>query len=167
MPGDGASATPWYVRLAENPVSPIAFPGAVDLFGHDCIHLLLGRGTHLQDEAFVIGVTMGASGRLDPWRRHGYLLWARCAYRGPYRLRRDRLVFDIGVEFGRNGRTRPLHNVAWRDMLDHPLGELRAAHGIDVDDLLTIYESERVLWPASPAGRRLPRRSAMTAVDPG
>ena len=44
MPKDPASAVPWYVRMLENPASPLALPGAIDLFGHDCLHALLGRG---------------------------------------------------------------------------------------------------------------------------
>jgi hypothetical protein len=62
MPGDVASAIPWYVRLLEHPSSPLALGGAVDLRGHDCVHILLGRGLLQQDEAFVLGFTMGRSG---------------------------------------------------------------------------------------------------------
>jgi hypothetical protein len=63
MPKDGADAVPWYVRLLENPRSPVALPGAIDLFGHDCLHIVLGRGLLAQDEAFVIGYTMGSAPR--------------------------------------------------------------------------------------------------------
>ena len=37
MPGDLSSTVPWYVRLLENPDSPVALAGAVDLRGHDGI----------------------------------------------------------------------------------------------------------------------------------
>jgi hypothetical protein len=163
MPGDEASSMPWYIRAAENPASPVALPGAVDLFGHDCIHILLGRGMHAQDEAFVVGVTMGASARLTPWLQKIYMLWARCMYRQPYSFSRiDRVVFDVGVEFGRSQDVKPLHDVPWRDLLDSQLGELRKTLGIDRDRLTVIYETERVMWPDSPASQRLPRHRSMT-----
>lgn len=161
MPGDDAATVPWYVRLLENPASPIALPGAVDLFGHDCIHILLGRGMLPQDEAFVIGVTMGASGTLAAWQHRLYTLCARYMYYGSYRFSRtDLLVFDMGVEFAKHSGIRPLHDVPWRDLLDHPLGELRASLGIDTSHLTALYDGERALWPRSVAAQRLPRRSS-------
>ena len=159
MPGDDASVIPWYVRLLENPASPVALPGAIDLFGHDCVHILLGRGTLPQDEAFVLGVTMGASRRLRTWQQHTYSVCARHLYRGVFRLSRvDRLVFDIAVEFARRSGIKPLHKTPWRDLLDRPLGEIRASLGVDARQLIALYDSERVLWPSSPAAQRLPRR---------
>ena len=52
---------PLIIKLTENPKHATArfFGGAVDLFSHDCIHVLLGRGLLVKDEAFVIGYTMG------------------------------------------------------------------------------------------------------------
>ncbi|WP_406504782.1 hypothetical protein [Streptomyces sp. NBC_00212] len=159
MPGDDASAIPWYVRLLENPASPLALPGAIDLFGHDCVHIVLGRGTLSQDEAFVLGVTMGASGRLRMWQRQLYRLCARRLYRSVFRFSRvDCLVFDLGVEFAGEAGIARLHQVPWRSLLDRPLGEIRQSLGIDPGRLATVYASERALWPASAAAQRLPTR---------
>lgn len=159
MPGDDASAIPWYVRLLENPASPVALPGAIDLFGHDCVHILLGRGTLPPDEAFVLGVTMGAAGRLRPWQQRVYAGCARRLYRGVFRFSRtDRLVFDVAVEFARHSGIRPLHRAPWRSLLDRPLGDIRSRLGVDTRQLTAVYESERTLWPRSPAAQRLPRR---------
>ena len=166
MPGDGPAAMPWYVRAVENPASPAALPGAVDLFGHDCVHILLGRGMHSQDEAFVVGATMGSSRRLTGWQQQFYLAWSRLLYRGPYRFSRiDRMVFGIGVEFGRCQCARPLSGVPWPELMDRKLGELRAELGIDAEHLTAVYESERVLWPDSPVAARLPRAAARTTGD--
>lgn len=146
MPGDPATAIPAYVRLLENPASPFALPGAIDLFGHDCIHILLGRGMRVRDEAFVIGVTMGASGELTAWQHHLYALCARFLFRGPYRLSRtDRLVFDLAVNFARNSGIRPLHRVDWRRQMDRTLGELRAELGVDPEHLIIVSDAERLL----------------------
>ena len=52
---------PLIIKLVENPNYNTSklFGGAVDLFTHDCVHVLLGRGLLVKDEAFVIGYTMG------------------------------------------------------------------------------------------------------------
>ena len=62
---DEASGIPIQVWLLENPGSPIAFPGSVNLYGHDCIHLLLNRGMSNFDEAFVVGFTMGNCDKVE------------------------------------------------------------------------------------------------------
>ena len=59
MGGDPPSSIPFLLWLLENPDSPIALPGKIDLYRHDCLHLLLDRGFSLYDEAFVVGFTMG------------------------------------------------------------------------------------------------------------
>jgi hypothetical protein len=157
MPGDPDAAIPWYVRLLENPASPVALPGAIDLFGHDCLHITLGRGMLPQDEAFVLGVAMGASGKLAGWQRRLYAYAAEHLYRGPYRLSRtDRLVFEMGVDFAERHQLTPLHTVAWRDLLHRPLGQVRAAAGIARRALLDAFDRERRLLPHTAAARRLP-----------
>lgn len=158
MPGDEAASVPWRVRVLENPSSKIALPGAVDLFGHDCIHIVLGRGTMPRDEAFVLGVTMGASGKLSAWQQHLFTFAARHWYRGPYQLANsDLTVFRLGVEFGRHSGMESLHSVRWRDLADRPLGEIRRHLGIDSRRLGALFECERVIYPHHPATQRLPR----------
>ena len=47
------SEVPLIIRLVENPKYDIGlFAGNVSLFNHDSIHLLLGRGLEVKDEAF-------------------------------------------------------------------------------------------------------------------
>ncbi|WP_411123109.1 hypothetical protein [Streptomyces sp. x-19] len=168
MPGDDSAAIPWYVRLLENPASPVALPGAIDLLGHDCIHILLGRGTLPPDEAFVIGVTMGASGELGAWQEKLFTLGARHLYRGGFRFSHTDLeVFRTAVAFARDTGIRPLHTLPWRDLMHRRLGPLRASVGIDPRALVAAYGRERARWPAGAAARRLPRSpSPVTAGDP-
>ncbi|WTX00780.1 hypothetical protein OG216_45895 (plasmid) [Streptomycetaceae bacterium NBC_01309] len=163
MPGDPQTSIPWPVRLAENPASPIALPGAVDLFGHDCIHIVLGRGALPQDEAFIVGTTMGASGRLRGWQQSLFTAWARATYRGPFRwTAADRQIFELAVRFGRTSGMHPLHSVNWHAMLDVPLGEIRRSLGIQRRELLTAFAQERMLLPHTPASQRLPGGAAAT-----
>ena len=66
LPGSTAAEIDPLVRLFENPASPLAFRGAITLERHDCVHVLLGRGLLGQDEAFVLGFTMGAEKDVPP-----------------------------------------------------------------------------------------------------
>ncbi|MEV6347183.1 hypothetical protein [Actinoplanes sp. NPDC051851] len=157
MPGDDASVVPWYVRLLENPASPVALPGAIDLRGHDCVHITLGRGTTSADEAFVLGVTMGSTGRAGGWQRDLFTLAARHVYRGPWRLTdSDVLLFDMAVEFSQHQGIQPLNTVRWDELWDEPLQKIRSSLGIRESALLTFYETERLMWPDSVASSRLP-----------
>ena len=61
---------PLIIRIIENPKYDIGlFGGATTLGAHDCIHILLGRGLLVKDEAFVIGYTMGSAKTLSRWRK--------------------------------------------------------------------------------------------------
>ena len=70
----------WFVWLLENPSSPISLTGAVDLYNHDIIHILLNRGMEVKDEAMVIGFTMGNSKSTSSWVRWLVEFCARYLY---------------------------------------------------------------------------------------
>lgn len=56
---DRASDILFLRELLENPDSPIALPGKIYLKDRDWLHSLLNRGFPLEDEVFIIGLTMG------------------------------------------------------------------------------------------------------------
>jgi hypothetical protein len=156
MPRNPGSAVPWYVRLLENPRSPLALAGAVDLLGHDCMHVVLGRGQLPQDEAFVLGFAMGAD-RCSKWQQWLFRVCARYLYRGVYRFSDiDVAVFNLAVEVGRRLHT-PLHRIDFRGLLERPLREVRRILGIEREVLCAAYARERVRWPFTRASARLPR----------
>ena len=66
--GNSQDEVPLIVRLAENPEYHFSglgfFKGRVTLEQHDDIHIILGRGLTLMDEAFVLGFTMGSTDRV-------------------------------------------------------------------------------------------------------
>lgn len=157
MPKDPASAVPWYVRMLENPASPLALPGAIDLFGHDCLHALLGRGLMSQDEAFVIGFTMGANPACTRAQARLFAWCAQHLYRPPFRFDAiDCGVYHLAFAAARAMGCRPLDAVDYRAWLDRPLGELRAALGIRPEQLARWYRREAFLWPDTEVSRRLP-----------
>lgn len=159
LPGYSQSEISWLVRALENPKSPFALTGAIDLFGHDCVHVLLGRGLLAQDEAFVIGFTMGTRKRLPRWQRNFFKFATQKLYPKEYRFDdNDLKIFDLGVECGIKSPCKEIYKVDFRPMLDWPLGKVRETVGIDKQLLLEAYRIEQWFVPQSPVSRRLPVR---------
>ena len=87
----------------ENPDSPISFPGQVSLEHHDLIHILLGVGVSREEEAFVVGWTMGNDPKLRSWHLSLFLWVARWLYPDPYRFRKQDIpVFYQGLAWGKS-----------------------------------------------------------------
>lgn len=165
MPRSPAADVPFVVRLLENPASPVALPGAVDLFGHDCIHALLGRGLLPQDEAFVLGFTMGTARNLRAWHIDLFLLCAEQLYRGPYRFTElDAEVFAFAVSAGQASGVAPLAQVDFRSHFQRGVGSLRREVGIDPAMLRGLYAVEASRWAGTDASLRLPGAGASVTV---
>lgn len=157
LPAAPPTAIPWIVRLFENPHGWLRLHGAVDLAHHDRIHVLLGRGLLGQDEAFVIGFTMGCTKRLSRLEQAFFKFVAAHVYPEPYRISETTLAaFDLGVEAGREFGVQNLHEAVGDAWLDRPLGEVRRALAIDSERLRAIYARERAALPGTAASARLP-----------
>ncbi len=99
----------WFVWLLENPRSPISLTGAVDLYNHDIIHILLNRGMNVRDEAMVIGFTMGNSETTSSWVRWLFEFCAQHLYPAGYNFNEyDLFEFEKGFAYG---YTRPRKNI--------------------------------------------------------
>jgi hypothetical protein len=44
LPGNTGSLGLYWIWLLENPSSPIPLSGSIDLYEHDCVHIVLSRG---------------------------------------------------------------------------------------------------------------------------
>lgn len=158
MPAAAPEAIPWLVRLLENPASPVAFPGAISLARHDAIHALLGRGLANQDEAFVIGFTMGAAKTVRNWQFRLYRFVASHWYPKAYRFQRqDLIAFDLGHALGERSKARDLHLVPFESLHARTLATLRAELAIDVHALHAVYRAEAAKLPHTRSSRRLDR----------
>jgi len=159
LPAAPPQAIPWIVRTFENPRGWLRLHGAVDLTIHDRIHVLLGRGLLDQDEAFVIGFTMGATKAVSRLERAFFKYVVSHVYPDPYRIPpRILAAYDLGLEAGRTLDARNIHLALRDDMLDRPLGEVRRELGVDSQRLREFYARERAALPDTPASRRLPTR---------
>ena len=100
----------WFVWLLENPKSPISLTGAIDLYNHDIIHILLDRGMLNRDEAMVIGFTMGNSETTNSRVRWLFEFCARYLYPISYRFNEyDLLEFERGFAYGYTRSSRNIH----------------------------------------------------------
>jgi len=158
--GNPQSEVPWIVRVMENPafnVPPLSlFRGRVTLQQHDCIHLLLGRGTTLMDEAFVVGFTMGSTKRMrssatDVFGSVAGRFYPK-AYRFPPAAGR---VFRDAVHLAAISDCQPLDQVDFTALMDYPLREVRRRLGMEEGLLKAYFEVEAARHPTIAACRRL------------
>lgn len=157
LPAAPAAAIPWIVRLFENPAGWLRLHGAVNLRNHDMIHVLLGRGLLDQDEAFVLGFTMGSTRAVSTLEKAFFKFAVSRLYPEPYRISlRTLAAYDLGFEAGTEFGVRNLHLVLRDDMLDRPLGDTRRDLQLDTRRLRRFYAREREALPGTLASLRLP-----------
>ena len=147
---------PLVIKLVENPKYDIGlFAGNVDLHTHDCIHILLGRGILLKDEAFVIGYTMGSTKKMFRWRKNLFMFCAKHLYPEGYKFsEEERLVFNIALEAGKRCLV-DLSEFDFKKYEGYSLKGLRLRFGIDKDFLKCCYEFEKGCFLNSPESQRL------------
>ena len=147
---------PFIIRLVENPKYDTGlFGGTTTLGAHDCVHVLLGRGLLLKDEAFVIGYTMGSTKTLSRWRKNLFLFCTKYLYPEGYKFKEEeRFVFNTAVEAGSLCPT-DLSKVNFKDFLNIPLLSLRKIFNIDTDLLKSCYQLEKNIFKKSKESQRL------------
>ncbi|MBK1827347.1 hypothetical protein [Haloferula rosea] len=158
--GNSQDEVPLIVKLTENPKFHFGglgfFKGRVTLEQHDYIHILLGRGLTLMDEAFVIGFTMGSTDRVSSHEQSLFGFINKVLYPKPYRFKEDGMkVFKDAVALAYVSDCLPLEEVDFKPMLDMPLREIRKAVNLEVDLLQAYYRIEARRYPECAASQRL------------
>lgn len=136
---------PLIIKLVENPkyLTSRLFTGAVDLFTHDCIHVLLGRGLLPKDEAFVIGYTMGSGKKMARWRRNLFMFIAKYFYPEGYKFgEEERFIFNLGIVAGSKCKV-DLATVDFNSMLNLRISECRIKLKIDYSIMKNCYGFEK------------------------
>ena len=151
---------PLIVQLVENPRYDLPgieiFSGATNLYRHDYLHILLGRGLLSKDEAFVLGFTMGSSNRVGNVEEQLFTLIARYLYPKNYRFDDDDVaVYKDAVRLGYVSDCRPLAEVDLEPMLDWTVRRIREAIGLEADLLAAYYKIEARRYPGSAESQRL------------
>jgi hypothetical protein len=151
---------PYLVRLVENPQFDLPlvdlFHGATRLETHDYLHIILGRGLLPKDEAFVIGFSMGSTGKVTTTEEFLYGLFAKHLYPRAYRFTdTDFCVFKDAVRLGFVSDCRSLCEADFARYLDLPLAEVRGVLGIESNLLRAYYAIEKRRYPAAYECQRL------------
>ncbi len=159
MPKSDADDVPDIVRKYENPESPDALPGAISLERHDCLHVILGRGLHVQDEAFIIGVTMGADATMTCDITERFIEISTTLYPKAWQFEPDHIAsYRLGVGFGMdNLKGADLHLTPFENdpYQSQTVAQLRKDLGIVKEELRAYFRKEELLVPGSRASRRM------------
>ena len=131
MPRVSPDKIPWQIRLIENPDSFLSFPGAINLFRHDCLHAIMCASFHPLDEAFVIGFTMGSDPRMTRKFARIFMWLTTWFYPKNYRLdKHDLIQFMRGYILSRKLGVRNLSKFPFEKFQDCSLDFLRKILGI-------------------------------------
>ena len=148
---------PLIIKLVENPKYKTSklFTGAVDLFTHDCIHAVLGRGLLPKDEAFVIGYTMGSGKKMARWRRNLFMFVSKHFYPEGYKFgEEERLVFNLAVLAGSQCSV-DLSSVDFKKLLDLRISEIRRDLQISYEIIKHCYGLEKKCFKSIESRRLL------------
>ena len=159
MPKSDASDVPEIVRKYENPSSPDALPGAIDLDRHDCLHVILGRGLHVQDEAFIIGVTMGADKTMTAEITDQFVEISTTLYPEAWRFKPEHIAsYRLGVGFAMdNLKGADLHLTPFEaePYQLQTVRQLRKDLGLVKEEMRAYFRKEELLVPGTKATQRL------------
>jgi len=159
---------PLMLRLQRDPdlsfLGQQVFKAGLDRNQNDCIHILLGRGMHGLDQAFVLGFTIGCSkkGSVPEHKLNGEL--GRHFFRQrPVFDEAEAAVFKEAIKLAYMSFCAPLENFNFATWLDNSLSELRLAAGLESELLLAYYAIEKYRYPFMPASQRLLPEPAQVA----
>jgi hypothetical protein len=138
LQGDEQSDIPWIVWLLENPASPIALPGSIDLAGHDCLHLLLKKGFTSSSEAYVVGFTMGNDQRTKWFHFQFFKLAVLFLYPPKYRLSFSEIkILERGFKLGQRTIIKDLNRVNLEKWNIQTLEQIRSDLGLQLSGELS------------------------------
>lgn len=141
--GNQPDEIPWIIRLLENPASPLALPGKINLHDHDCLHLLLERGTTSDDEAFVVGFTMGNDSDTQWFHVCIFKFIARFLYPKTYRFSRANLTsFDLAFQYGKHVEFKNINKLNFEAYYGEPIAKLQQLFGIDPEQLRSLNTTQ-------------------------
>jgi hypothetical protein len=143
---------PLIIQLVENPKYDLPgidiFHGATNLDTHDYIHILLGRGVMIKDEAFVLGFTMGSSNRVTTTEERLFGFLTKYIYPKNYQFTdQDLDVFKDAVRLSFISDCQSLAKVDYKKYIEWPVQKIRDEIGLEVDLLKAYYAIEAKRYP--------------------
>lgn len=139
---DGEADTPFIIWMLENPSSAIALPGKIDLYGHDCLHIILNRGHSPADEAFVLGFTMGNDTQTNWLHQFLFKVASSTVYPKKYRFSwKNFRFFDAGFAYGRSIQVKNLNRLDLSTYQDYTVLQVRQQLGISEANEIKLPQS--------------------------
>lgn len=159
MPQTDEQDVPSVVKKYENPSSPFALPGALNIDRHDCLHVILGRGMHVDDEAFIIGVTMGAASDITDSAIEKFIKVSTTEYPRHWKFTTENInSFRLGVGFSfKNLQKSDIHLIPlelgkWQKM---KVSEIRKRLQISKHELRAYFRFSQTINPDMKSSKRL------------
>lgn len=144
---------PLVVKLVENPKYDWLpgfdiFNGATDIHQHDYIHIVLGRGLMVKDEAFVLGFTAGSTNRVSSTEENLYSFFTKYVYPKDYKFTDDDIhVYKDAVKLGFISDCQPLDKIDFESMRHMKISDVRKEIGLEEDLLRAYYRIEQTRYP--------------------
>lgn len=156
MPPAPIGGIPSIIKVLENPTSPYQLCGSTDLKVHDIIHVLLGRGLLQQDEAFVIGYSMGNAANATALDRMIFLQMATTKYPAPFTFMEvDATVFNIAFDFGLAASQKNINNLDVEELSRMQIGSARKKFNLQKDRLISFYNREVLAVGSTKVSKRI------------
>jgi len=156
MPQSPIKSVPKVVKMIENPDSRFYLAGPASLRAHDLVHVILGRGLLAQDEAFVIGFTMGDALGAAAVDRLIFLNFSTVLYPKPFKFSAaDELVFNFAFDCGLSWKSKDIHRMEVKKVEKMSMASARALFGLTRETLDKWYSYEANRLPSSRSSKRL------------
>lgn len=136
LKGDPPTDIPFLMWLLENPDSPFALPGNIGLYNHDCMHLILQQGFTSDNEAYVVGFSMGNDTRTN-WI-HAVIIKIASVYIYPPKYRWEAsnvAAFERGLKLGKITKMKNLNQVMPEEWNHQTVREIRSELGLETQQL--------------------------------
>lgn len=138
--GDSPSSIPFLVWLLENPDSLLALPGKIRLRDHDCLHLLLNKGFSLEDEAFIIGFTMGNDLQINKLYFSIFKIASLFFYPYNYQFQFQHIkALDLGFIYGKCSTIKNINQINFQIYFSKKIVEVRSELGINLAGMIASY----------------------------
>ena len=132
------------------------FAAGFDLFQHDCIHILLGRGLLAADEAFTIGFTLGCAKKTTNTEYSLYAFVSQRLYPNVHKFTEHEIaILKDAIRLSFISNCVALDCFDFSKWLDEPVGTIRDVVGIEADLIAASYAVEKRRYPHSLAAQRL------------
>lgn len=132
------------------------FSEKFDLFHHDCIHIILGRGLNNIDEAFTFGFTVGCANKSTNTEYGLNAFISQLQSCGVFTFNEEELgVMKDAIKLSLISNCTAIDRFDYQSWLNEPISHVRDAIGIEPELILACYAVEKRRLPQSEASQRL------------